>query len=321
MISEEPRSPTGRPLIDLAGLSKSFGSVHALSDVTLEIPMGPVGLLGPNGAGKTTLLKILLGLTVPTSGKAIIGGFDPSIRQHRVDLRRRVGYMPESDCLIPNLNAVELVALLGRLSGLEVHAAMTRAHEVLDYVGLDEERYRNNEGFSTGMKQRLKLAQALVHDPDILLLDEPTNGLDPRGRAEMLELIRELGGELGKSILLCSHLLPDVEKTCEHVVVLREGKVQLRGRISELTASQNETVTIHISGNRATFVSQLTKAGYRTEMIADDGVRLNLPSGEFASDELFEIASKNTCVITAIKPARSSLEEVFLSSISSSEGV
>lgn len=321
MNSEESNETAASPLIKLEGLTKSFGRVRALSDVTLEIPNGPVGLLGPNGAGKTTLLKILLGLSAPTSGKATIGGFDPSRKQDRVDLRRRIGYMPESDCLVPNLNAVELVALLGRLSGLQAHEAMTRAHEVLDYVGLDEERYRDNEGFSTGMKQRLKLAQALVHDPDILLLDEPTNGLDPRGRTEMLDLIRELGGELGKSILLCSHLLPDVENTCEHVVVLREGKVQLRGRISELTSSQNNTVTIRISGSRNSFAKQLTQTGYRAELVGSDEVRLGLPSDQFQIDDLFKLASQNACTITSVQPVRSSLEEVFLASISSPRGV
>lgn len=320
MNPEESTGEASRPLIELAGLSKSFGSVHALSDVTLEIPRGPVGLLGPNGAGKTTLLKILLGLSEPSSGRAVIAGFDPRLKHDRVELRRKIGYMPESDCLIPNLNAVELVALLGRLSGLKIHEAMTRAHEVLDYVGLDEERYRDNEGFSTGMKQRLKLAQALVHDPDILLLDEPTNGLDPRGRSEMLELISELGGELNKSILLCSHLLPDVEKTCEHVVVLREGQVQLRGRISELTASKGEIITIRVTGDRNRFAAALKESGSVATPLKEDAVQLVLNPRGATIDGLFQLALQNDCVVTGVEPVRSSLEEVFLASLSKANG-
>src|SRR5262249_29170102 len=155
----------------------------------LSLAPGPIGLLGPNGAGKTTLLKLLLGLLEPDSGSARIAGHDPRTASGRIALRRDVGYMPEGDCLIPGLSSVELVATLGRLAGLSAVDALTRAHEVLDYVGLDESRYRPADGYSTGMKQRLKLAQALVHDPALLLLDEPTNGLDPRGRKHMLDLV------------------------------------------------------------------------------------------------------------------------------------
>ena len=166
------------PIIVLEGLEKRYGSIRALEGLTLELQPGPIGLLGPNGAGKSTLIKLLLGQLEPSGGRARIAGYDPTRRSERLALRRFIGYMPESDCLIPRMNGVEIVTTLGRLTGLTARDSITRAHEVLDYVGLDEERYRGLDEYSTGMKQRLKLAQALVHDPELLLLDEPTNGLD-----------------------------------------------------------------------------------------------------------------------------------------------
>jgi len=190
------------PVISLRGLHKRYGDVRALDGLTLAVPAGPVGLLGPNGAGKTTLIKLLLGQLAPEAGEARIAGLDPGRSSERLRVREVVGYMPEGDCLLPAMTGVELVATLGRLTGLTRQDAMTRAHEVLDYVQLEEQRYRKLEEYSTGMKQRLKLAQALVHDPPLLLLDEPTNGLDPRGRRQMLNLIHDLGHQQGKNLLL-----------------------------------------------------------------------------------------------------------------------
>jgi ABC-2 type transport system ATP-binding protein len=209
------------------------GRVTALDGLTVSIEPGIIGLVGANGAGKSTLIKILLGLLPPTSGTAAVLGLDPVGDGERV--RARVGYMPEHDCLPPDLIAAELVTHLARISGLPRTAARERASEALRHVGLYEERYRQVGGYSTGMKQRVKLAQALVHDPDLLLLDEPTNGLDPAGRDAMLELIRRIGTEFGISIVVCSHLLGEVERICDTLVAIDAGRLLRADRISSMT--------------------------------------------------------------------------------------
>jgi ABC-2 type transport system ATP-binding protein len=211
------------------------GRVTALDDLTLDVGPGIIGLVGANGAGKSTLLKILLGLLRATSGSVRLLGMDPVRQPERV--RARVGYMPEHDCLPPDLIAAELVTHLARISGLPKTAARERASEALRHVGLYEERYRQIGGYSTGMKQRVKLAQALVHDPDVLLLDEPTNGLDPTGREAMLELIARIGGEFGISIVVCSHLLGEVERICDTLVAIDAGRLLRADRISAMTGA------------------------------------------------------------------------------------
>src|SRR5215475_335572 len=195
-------------LIELTGVTRTFGAFTALSDITLSLPPGRIGLLGPNGAGKSTLLKILMGLIPPSSGSGRVlneelGGDRDSEGNWR--LRRLIGFMPEADALVPGLTGVEYVALAGELYGMPPRQAQRRAHEVLTYLELEDARYRKLEEYSTGMKQRLKLAQALIHDPPVLLLDEPTSGLDPAGRDAMLRLLFRLGRDHGKSVLLCTH--------------------------------------------------------------------------------------------------------------------
>src|SRR5437773_5680375 len=217
-------------VVELDRVSVKYGSNWALRDVTAEFPGGAVGLLGPNGAGKSTMLKALLGLLAPAAGRMRVFGLD--VATSPLEIRARIGYMPESDAHIPGMNAVSFVAYCGELAGLPRVDAMQRAHEVLFYVGLGEARYRNVETYSTGMKQRIKLAQALVHDPDLLFLDEPTNGLDPKGRDEMLELVRDLAHNKGVNLILSSHLLPDVEYTCDSVVVMDKGAIAPRGPVS-----------------------------------------------------------------------------------------
>src|SRR4051794_7194411 len=209
--------------IETAGLVKRYGSVVALDNVDLAVPRAAVGLLGPNGAGKSTLLKILLGLSRPNSGKARVLGRDAVVDGR--ELRMRVGYMPETDTLPDNATAADFVSHMAEMSGLPRRAARQRAADVLYQVGLDEERYRLLRGFSTGMRQRVKLAQAIVHDPELVFLDEPTNGLDPTGREEMLVLIERIHRQLGILVVLSSHILDDVERVCEYVVVLDHGKV------------------------------------------------------------------------------------------------
>ncbi|MFM7148875.1 MAG: ABC transporter ATP-binding protein, partial [Gemmataceae bacterium] len=222
------------PLLQLEQVCRWYGSVLALDHVTLTIPRGTVGLLGPNGAGKSTFLKILLGLLPPSSGKGKVLGKDLS--SSGVGLRQAIGYMSEADSLIPGLAGVDYVALAGELYGMPRREAQRRAHEVLTNLELEDARYRKLEEYSTGMKQRIKLASALVHDPPVLLLDEPTSGLDPAGRDAMLDLLRDLGTEYGKSLILCTHLLGDVERVCESVVILHRGRVLRQGAVQELCA-------------------------------------------------------------------------------------
>jgi ABC-2 type transport system ATP-binding protein len=287
--------------------------------LSLELAAGPTGLLGPNGAGKTTLIKVLLGLLRPDAGSAVIAGFDPSTAAGRLALRRSVGYMPESDCLIGGLTGLEIVATLGRLTGLVREDALSRAHEVLDYVGVHEARYRMADEYSSGMKQRLKLAQALVHDPGLLLLDEPTSGLDPKGRRHMLDLVHDLGHAQGKSLLLCSHLLPDIERTCEVVVVLRQGAVALAGRIDELTRVEGLSVRVEVAGDRARYETALADSGFACRSDPAGRLTVRLDGRSEDADELFAIAESAGVSLRSIEEVRSSLEDVFVAGMATGE--
>ena len=252
-------APTG-PVVQLNDVSVVYGGNQALRSVTAAFARGAVGLLGPNGAGKSTMLKALLGFVKPTSGRMTVLGMD--VAERPMDIRARLGYMPESDSHIPGMNAVSFVAYCGQLAGLPAVDAMQRAHEVLYYVGLGEARYRNVETYSTGMKQRIKLAQALVHDPDLLFLDEPTNGMDPKGRDEMLELIRDLGHNKNVSLILSSHLLPDVEFTCDDVIVMDKGRVAAQGPIEELKGPAGRVFELRIKGDLPAFIDVLKRQAW-----------------------------------------------------------
>src|SRR5438874_3313588 len=219
-------------LIDLQHVTLRYGTLTALDDVTLRVAPGRIGLLGPNGAGRSTLLKLVMGLLAPSAGTGTVLGHP--LGGDGWHLRRKIGFMPEADALVPGMTGVEYVALAGELCGMPRKQAQRRSHEVLTYLELEDARYRQLDEYSLGMKQRIKLAQALVHDPPVLLLDEPTSGLDPAGRDAMLELLRALGREHGKSLLLSTHLLGDVERVCDSVVILHEGRVLRHGSVDEL---------------------------------------------------------------------------------------
>jgi ABC-2 type transport system ATP-binding protein len=248
-----------------AGLTKRFPRVTALDDLTVSAGTGVTGLVGANGAGKSTLIKILLGLLPPTSGGASVLGMDAATQGF--DIRRAVGYMPEHDCLPPDVSATEFVVHMARMSGLPRTAARERAADTLRHVGLDEERYRPMGGYSTGMRQRVKLAQALVHDPQLVFLDEPTNGLDPQGRDDMLALIRRIGTEFGISVVVTSHLLGELERVCDHVIVIDGGKLLRSSAIREFT-QVTQTIAVEVEEGLQPLAERLTRAG---EVVALQG--------------------------------------------------
>ena len=252
------------PLIATESLAKRYANgVVALSELTVGVEPGIIGLVGANGAGKSTLIKILLGLLPPTAGRVQVLGLDPGTQAEQV--RARVGYMPEHDCLPPDLAASEFVTHMARISGLPATAARERASETLRHVGLYEERYRQIGGYSTGMKQRVKLAQALVHDPDLLLLDEPTNGLDPAGREAMLGLIHRIGTEFGIAVVVCSHLLGEVERICDSLVAIDAGKLLRADRISAMTTAR-DVLLVEVAEGTDELLARLTALGLEVEL-------------------------------------------------------
>ncbi|OFW11740.1 MAG: hypothetical protein A3H96_24655 [Acidobacteria bacterium RIFCSPLOWO2_02_FULL_67_36] len=299
-------------VVELDGVTVKFGTNPALKAVTARFAGGAVGLLGPNGAGKSTMLKALLGFIKPDDGRMTVLGLDVATRP--LDIRARLGYMPESDAHIPGMNAVSFVAYCGQLAGLPSVDAMQRAHEVLYYVGLGEARYRNVETYSTGMKQRIKLAQALVHDPDLLFLDEPTNGMDPKGRDEMLELIKDLAHNKNVNLILSSHLLPDVEYTCDHVIVMDKGEVVAQGPIAELKGPSGRVFELRIKGNLPEFLDVLRAAGMDCHSTDEDVMRVFVPAGE-DQRALFRLAAAHGVQVRHLRPSVPTLEDVFAKAV------
>jgi ABC-2 type transport system ATP-binding protein len=296
------------PLVEFKDLAVSYGLVQALAGVSGAFESGATGLLGPNGAGKTTLLKTLLGFLSPDRGGMTAFGLDP-VKQP-LEVRRRIGYMPENDCHLPGMTASAFVAFAAELSGLPRDEAISRAHEVLYYVGLGEARYRTVDTYSTGMKQRVKLAQALVHDPDLLLLDEPTNGLDPQGREEMLALVGDIVARRQMSLVLCSHLLRDVERTCRRVLVMNQGQVAAAGTVAELTGPRRPVYDVRLKGDPTAFLTDLKDKGFEWRE-GEDGHRVFLPEGH-GPEALFVTARECGVQVRHLRPGAESLEDVFL---------
>ena len=299
------------PVVSLENVTVQYGRNAALRGVTTTFAAGAVGLLGPNGAGKSTMIKALLGFVIPTTGQMRVLGLD--VARSPLEIRSRVGYMPENDAHIPGMNAVSFVGYCGELAGLPRADAIQRAHEVLFYVGLGEARYRNVETYSTGMKQRIKLAQALVHDPDLLFLDEPTNGMDPKGRDEMLELVRDLAHNKGVHLILCSHLLPDVEYTCEYVVVMDKGSIATAGPIDALKQPRGQVFELRVktpSGSIESFLEQLKTAGLEAHATDEDVMRVFVP-GEAGARRLFALAATEKVQVRHLRPSVPTLEDVF----------
>jgi ABC-2 type transport system ATP-binding protein len=301
--------------IETAGLVKRYGAIVALDHVDLAVPRAAVGLLGPNGAGKSTLLKILLGLSRPNGGSARVLGRD-AVADGR-ELRMRVGYMPETETLPDNATAADFVAHMAEMSGIPHRAARQRAADVLYQVGLDEERYRLVKGFSTGMKQRVKLAQAVVHDPELVFLDEPTNGLDPLGREEMLELIGRINRQLGILVVLSSHILDDVERVCDYVVVLDGGQVVAS---QPLHGADDDMADLHVrvDGDPGPFLKRLAELGLASrpagiEYTSDEFIVAR--DGDRALDAIRDAAAMTGSPLRLLRPARRSLEDVYVDSV------
>ncbi|MEV4344366.1 ABC transporter ATP-binding protein [Actinoplanes sp. NPDC049596] len=294
-------------IIATQSLTKTYGGgVTALSDLTVDVEAGVIGLVGANGAGKSTFIKIMLGLIAPSSGSVKVFDIDPVVETDKV--RARVGYMPENDCLPPDVSAAEFVTHLGRLSGLPKTAARERASEALRHVGLYEERYRQIGGYSTGMKQRVKLAQALVHDPDLLLLDEPTNGLDPAGRDAMLALVHRIGTEFGISVVVCSHLLGEVERICDSLIAIEGGKLLRADRISAMTAA-SDVLAVEVSEGIDELFESLTQLRFT---VTREGRQLLVPlESESSYDEILRAVAELDLPLHRLDQRRHRVAELF----------
>ena len=297
-------------LIELKNISLLFGTTTALDNLSLQVQGGAVGLLGPNGAGKSTLIKTLLGFLKPNQGTATVFGLD--VQANPLEIRKQIGYMPEDECLIPGMNAVQLVSYAGELCGIPRRDALQRAHEVLYYVGLDEERYRTVEEYSTGMKQRVKLAQALAHDPKLLLLDEPTNGMDTSGREEMLELVKDIATDKNINVILSSHLLPDVEFACQEIVALSHGSVAIQGQIQALKENKGQSFDLKIVGDSEAYITALEDHNFQVELHPDK--RLRVTSGSQEQTEttfFFKLAYDTGVQLRQLRGVKHTLEDIF----------
>jgi ABC-2 type transport system ATP-binding protein len=295
-----------QPLLRIDRLTKRYPAVTALDDLTVEVPRGRIGLVGANGAGKTTTFRLLLGLAHPTAGSVEVCGID--VADDPIGVRSRLGYMPEHDCLPLDQTAADVVSTFGELSGLPARAARQRASDILDLVGLDESRFRPIGGFSTGMRQRTKLAQALVGDPELILLDEPTAGLDPLGREEMLALVGRLGS-FGISVLLATHLLDDVQQVCDYVVMIDAGRLVVSGPTDSLL-ERTGVVTVDVGTEGAKLVAGLADAALAA--VADDGVVEVTITGSHDLDVLRDVIAELGLPLYRLTSRLTSLDEVFL---------
>jgi ABC-2 type transport system ATP-binding protein len=294
-------------VVEVQDLSKRYGSVQALRSVDVAVERGCTGLVGSNGAGKSTLLKLLLGLIVPDRGRATVLGHD--VASDPLGVRSGVGYLPEGPCLPGDVSAADFVAFMGQLGGLPPRAARERASEVCYQVGLDEERYRALGGLSTGMLQRVKLAVALVHDPRLLLLDEPTDGMDPQGREDMLDLIDRARGELDVDVVVSTHLLGDVERICDRVVMVHAGQILVQGPIGAVAGSSEAGFAVQLGDNGPEVLRALEAVGLRVRQAGDE---LQVEGGADAADRLRDLAAEHGWALRRLTPKAPSLEETFL---------
>lgn len=299
-------------IIEVEGLAVRYGKRLALDHISVALPGRSIGLLGPNGAGKSTLMKTLLGYLRPTAGRVRVLGLD--MPKRALEIRQHLGYMPERDLMSPKVSAVSFLVYCGRLHGMSRPDAMERAHAVLNYVGVGEARYRKMETYSKGMCQRVKFAQAIIHDPKLLLLDEPTNGLDPAGRVEMLDLIAELARKRDIAVVLSTHLLPDVQRVCDHLVIVNKGKVVREGPIASLTEKREGWLEIRVHDNAARIAEALTQAGCSVQSAFDGTLKVSKPA-QMDAAAIFRLVLSHGTHIRHLKPVRHTLEDTFLEAI------
>ena len=317
----EKASPGGpTTLISSKNVTVCFGQIVALDNFSVNIPSGIVGLLGPNGAGKSTFIKAILGLLVPNKGEIKIAGRNPKTESSVV--RDMIGYMPEHDCLMESFTAIDFVTYMGQISGMKKRDSMPRSHEMLDFVGIGEERYRLISSYSTGMKQRVKLAQAIVHDPKILFLDEPTHGMDPQGREEMLDLIRKIS-DSDKSILVSTHILEDMEKVSDHAMIISQGRLITQGNLDKLLAGKENLKFVKVRGDKPAMMNfvKLLKDSYDVRSVTQESgqttiVFMNPGDG----NSIFKLSQEASVQLRAYSPERATLEDVFIGSLDKDNG-
>jgi len=303
-------------VIETEALSKVFGEQRALDGVSLKVERGSIGLLGPNGAGKSTFIKCLLNLETPTGGTATVLGRD--IRAAHRASREKVGYSPEQDCHISGMAGCEYVTYCGQLSGMPFRVARQRTHEILDLVGMGQERYRPVDTYSTGMRQRIKLAQALVHDPELVFLDEPTNGLDPSGREHILKLIGSLWRDLGISVVMSSHLLRDIERVCDRVLIIGRGRVLEHDSIVALKNRHSRIVEIAPAAETDRFSAVLTQAGLRVLALSSGKLRVEAASDSI--DWLLRLMGEHQLPPAEIVANPDALHELFIKAVGHTHG-
>jgi len=301
------RATVSTPVIETQNLCKRFGQQRALDDVSLTVRPGAIGLLGPNGAGKSTFMKCLLQLQPTTSGSARLLGRE--VGQEGREIRKSVGYTPEQDCHIPGMVGCEYVTYCAQLCGLPFQAARQRAHEMLDYVGMGQERYRKVDTYSTGMKQRLKLAQAIVHDPQIIFLDEPTNGLDPKGQVQMLELVENLWKVHGISVVLSSHLLHDVDRICEQIIIIARGRVLVHDTLENLKARRRGAAEVVVADRHRELLAAFGQNGWRSELLPNGHLRVE--HGGEDLNAMLRVMHEMKVPPLEIIPSPNALEETF----------
>ncbi len=301
-----------KSLIHLEHITKNYLFNRALDDVSLEIGGGVTGLLGPNGAGKSTLIKLLLGLVKLSSGSGTVLGYD--LKRQARKIRANVGYMVEDDSYIPGMTGVETVRFAARLSGLPSVEGLRRAHEILDFCGVEQERYREVETYSTGMRQKVKFAQAIVHDPPLLVLDEPTSGLDPEERQKMLARVRVLARRANKAVVISTHILPDVQTVCDRVVILVKGRVRLEESLEVLRRPSSPMMQVRVLGPIDPFLDRLRQENIEAQVLDNGSISLKSPDDRL-TDRIWQWARESGVGIRSLEPARNSLEKIFVDAV------
>ena len=297
-------------MIEAKNVIKKYGQVIALDDFTVDIPKGKIGILGPNGAGKSTFVKIALGLIESTSGEITVLG--ENLDKNSIEVRKKIGYMPEHDCIPNHMTGVEFLIEMGQVSGLDYQTATQRTHEILGHLRMGEEKYRPIDEYSGGMRQKIKLAQGLVHGPELMFLDEPTSGLDPSARQEMLETINGLAEISNTSVLLSTHILQDVETVCDYVVIVNNGKLQIKENVKELVKRQTDTIQIRVGDNSDKFIAILEQNNNKRNVeITDRWIRVPY-TNEDSFKEIISAAASANCQLYEMERVPVTMDNIYL---------